>query len=222
MGRILEAGFLSERSEVRERENPLKVRSSTLIIAERIRKQNMRICKDCSAEFEHEQAGRGRPPAYCLSCREKRSQTHPKQSSAKSTRKTRIDKGTVKESSEGLTMERLICAECGNEWEREKARGKKPTLCPDCKKKQAVAPKVSQKRESTVAEEWEYISKMKEDFRCRCDLREGMTWDELLALGHGCTDGRYICGVLTRYREKVGWPSYQKKLPEELEIEMEA
>lgn len=44
---------------------------------------------------------------------------------------------------------------------------------------------------------------------CTCELRRGMTWDDLLELEEGCTHRlhRYICPVLDFYRRSVGIPT---------------
>lgn len=47
---------------------------------------------------------------------------------------------------------------------------------------------------------------------CRCDIRKGMTYDQLRKLNGGCTDyhghqgGRWVCPTLDLYRRLVGYP----------------
>lgn len=55
---------------------------------------------------------------------------------------------------------------------------------------------------------WAHIEEMRAELfpRCSCDLRPGMTHDELLKLGSGCTAGRWVCPVLDAYRRAVGRP----------------
>lgn len=39
---------------------------------------------------------------------------------------------------------------------------------------------------------------------CRCDLRAGMTAEDLQALGAGCTAPRCVCPALDAVRRRVG------------------
>lgn len=39
---------------------------------------------------------------------------------------------------------------------------------------------------------------------CRCALRATMTRDDLVALGGGCTDERWVCPRLDRVRRRMG------------------
>jgi hypothetical protein len=52
---------------------------------------------------------------------------------------------------------------------------------------------------------WDEVLQLKETVPCRCDLRPGMSREDLQPLGAGCTDPWYCCPVLDSYRRKVGY-----------------
>lgn len=66
---------------------------------------------------------------------------------------------------------------------------------------------------------WEQIKEFKAQKHCKCPLRKGMTWWDLLALGTGCGNEALICPVLARYRDKVGYPAFDDS--ERLEAEQQ-
>lgn len=52
-----------------------------------------------------------------------------------------------------MALETLNCTECGEDWERERKRGRKPKVCPDCKDTPAPEPTVIRKSENPPADE---------------------------------------------------------------------
>ena len=50
------------------------------------------------------------------------------------------------------------------------------------------------------AEIWKTVSRSKQVHGCTCDLKPGQSREDLRTLGHGCTNGRYICPTLDTYR----------------------
>jgi len=50
---------------------------------------------------------------------------------------------------------------------------------------------------------WAEVERAISANRCRCDLRPGMTAEELQPLGAGCTDPQYCCPALDKYRREV-------------------
>jgi hypothetical protein len=54
---------------------------------------------------------------------------------------------------------------------------------------------------------WAKVREHKQATKCTCDLRPGMTWEDLRELGAGCTADRYfVCSTLDCYRALVTRP----------------
>jgi hypothetical protein len=60
------------------------------------------------------------------------------------------------------------------------------------------------KRAARAAEIWEAVEQVRKREKCHCDLRPGMTRDEL-PTGSGCRDN-YICPALDTYRRLLPAP----------------
>jgi hypothetical protein len=60
------------------------------------------------------------------------------------------------------------------------------------------------KQSQYAAAIWRDVKRHPDYSRCKCGLRGGMTKDDLLPLGAGCTAPNFICPVLDRYRRLVG------------------
>jgi hypothetical protein len=56
---------------------------------------------------------------------------------------------------------------------------------------------------------WRHVKAAIRLHGCTCDLRPGMSWEQLLELGEGCTGKRahgYVCPALDCYRRLLGVP----------------
>lgn len=66
------------------------------------------------------------------------------------------------------------------------------------------AKKARKVRQSNVdLERWRKVREYRRGSDCRCELRPGMSYRELIGLGSGCTAGRWVCPVLDYYRQLV-------------------
>lgn len=57
---------------------------------------------------------------------------------------------------------------------------------------------------------WIDVQRSQAANRCKCDLREGMAWEDLRPLGAGCTDPWYCCDALALYRRLVPMPPMEE------------
>lgn len=117
-----------------------------------------------------------------------------------------------------MKTQTLFCKAGQHEWEREVKRGKRPQNCPEHTPTPATVlpvdgedPLVKARRKSAAtrtkkAQEliWDQVQSYRKLMGgCGCDLRPGMTHDDLLRLGTGCTSN-WVCPVLDKYRRLVG------------------
>lgn len=61
---------------------------------------------------------------------------------------------------------------------------------------------------------WSQVMSRMRESRCKCDLRSGMEWDDLIGLEEGCCGTRqsggakhWVCPALDFYRRTVGVPT---------------
>ena len=98
----------------------------------------------------------------------------------------------------------LHCREGDHDWKAPVTRGPGPRNCPDHPAPAVVKKPPEPKQVSYV----KVISDALETPRaksCDCDLHPGMTFDEISALGGGCTMPRFCCPVLDSINRKIGF-----------------
>jgi hypothetical protein len=81
---------------------------------------------------------------------------------------------------------------------------------------------------------WEDVQRTRERTECECDLKPGLDWDALRALGGGCKSKRepgrkagqgmalFVCPALDLYRREVGYPPLDPETGEDRKPEAEA
>lgn len=115
--------------------------------------------------------------------------------------------------------EKLWCTVGQHYWGRKAKRGRKPTVCPNHKEQKPTqgttvenpmpVEKRLEKAHKAKAEKknnrvWEQVERSMKSSECRCDLKPGMTPQDLRVLGYGCTNGYFICPALDAYRRLQG------------------
>lgn len=103
----------------------------------------------------------------------------------------------------------LHCQAGNHKWEREPKRGRKPINCPKHTgltstedgtpiRKTPSTSNVDTTIQRVLGEQHQRAS-----FSCSCEFPPEMTWEQLVAMGAGCTGPQFVCSTLDTIRRAV-------------------
>lgn len=97
----------------------------------------------------------------------------------------------------------LYCALGDHDWEAPVKRGRKPLNCPD--HRPATPTAAPEKEHVGYARIIEEALADPRAVDCHCAFTDGMTFDDLVTLGGGCTMPSFCCPTLDRIRRRIGF-----------------